>query len=81
MQVNNDSEQNLLSWNWAHLVMRSGCAKNSATISKKDRFSSMKAGKEIRVRSMPSLSWDRMWKTTDLCDLMEPVGGGCDHQQ
>lgn len=69
----------VMSWSWAHLVKRSGCAKNSATISNKERLSSIKAGKEIRVRSMPSLSWDRMWKITDLCVRMEPegVGGLC----
>ena len=64
--MNTDALQKVLSESWAHSTKRSACAKNSATISKNERFSSMNAGKEIRVRSMPSLSWDRMWKATDL---------------
>ena len=74
--LNTDAEQEELSWRRAHLAKRSGCAWNSPTISKKERLSSMKAGNEIRVMSIPSLTWDRMWKITDLCDLIEPGGVG-----
>ena len=43
-----------------HLAKKSGCAKISAYISRRDLFSKMKVGSVTLVRSMPSLTWDSM---------------------
>ena len=45
---------------WTHEAKRSGCAKKSAYISSSERFSRMKVGSVIRVRSIPTLAWDSM---------------------
>ena len=51
---------------WTHLAKMSAWARLSPIISRNERLSSMKDGREMRVMSIPTRSCARMWKITDL---------------